>query len=220
MLIVFEGPEGAGKTTQVHRLAERLAEMNVPYTRVREPGGTWLGNEIRRLLLDEHREIVPSAEALLFMASRAQLLEREVRPALDRGAIVLADRFFLSTYAYQAAGRGLRMDDVRAANRLAAGGFVPDLTLLLGVPAGDGLRRADARGDRDRIERADDDFHHRVVEAFASFADPAWQRRHPECGPIVALDGRGTVDEVWERVAAALADRWPETFDALRRSHR
>ncbi|MDB4883595.1 MAG: tmk, partial [Gemmatimonadetes bacterium] len=106
-LIVFEGGEGSGKSTQLRHLAAALAAHRVPHLTLREPGGTPLGTEVRRILLDPASDITPRAEALLFMASRAQLVEREIRPALARGETVLLDRFFLSTYAYQIAGHGL-----------------------------------------------------------------------------------------------------------------
>src|SRR5881227_3491928 len=134
MLIVFEGPEGAGKSTQLRLVAEWLGQRGHDVVAVREPGGTVVGDEIRRILLDPTSDIVPRAEALLFMASRAQLVEREIRPALASGAIVLVDRFFLSTYAYQGVGRGLSEDDLRAANSMATSGLVPDRTLLLTLP--------------------------------------------------------------------------------------
>jgi dTMP kinase len=182
---------------------------------VREPGGTVVGDEIRRLLLDPTSDIVPRTEALLFMASRAQLIEREIRPALDRGSIVLVDRYFLSTYAYQGDGRGLSEDDLRAANRMATSGLVPDRTLLLTLPPEDGLARAVRRGERDRMERADLAFHERVSRAFGRFTTPEWQRAHPECGPIELIDANGTESDVFDRVVIALHARWPETFPSL-----
>src|SRR3954466_6081642 len=142
LLIVFEGAEGAGKSTQLRRLAECLGEAGRNVVAVREPGGTIVGDQIRRILLDPESDIVPRAEALLFMASRAQLVEREIRPALERGAIVLVDRFFLSTFAYQGDGRGLPEADLRAANAMATTGLVPDRTLLLTLPPEAGLARA------------------------------------------------------------------------------
>src|SRR6476469_5590490 len=112
LLIVFAGAEGAGKSPQLRKLAECLGAAGRNVVAVREPGGTVVGDEIRRILLDPQSDIVPRAEALLFMASRAQLVEREIRPALEEGAIVLLDRFFLSTYAYQIAGHGLPESEV------------------------------------------------------------------------------------------------------------
>lgn len=212
LLLVFEGPEGAGKTTQLRLLAEWVSARGLQVIGVREPGGTVIGDEIRRILLDPSSEITPRAEALLFMASRAQLVEQEIAPALERGAIVLLDRFFLSTYAYQGAGRGVAEEEVRTANRLATGGLVPDLTLLLTLPVSEGLARADRRGERDRMERAETGFHQRVSAAFLRFAAPEWQRTHEECGPIISIDARGGEQEVFDRVLSELSRRWPGSF--------
>jgi dTMP kinase len=211
-LIVLEGVEGVGKTTQIRRLGETLTARGIPFLAVREPGGTTVGNEIRRLLLTPGPGFSPRTEALLFMASRAELIDRDIVPALDRGDIVLADRFFLSTYAYQIAGRGLSELEVTAANRFATGGLVPDLTLLLRLSVAASLARTDSRGARDRIEAADDDFHHRVAAAFEQFADGVWQRGHPEAGAVVAIDAAGSVDHVAALVIAVLEQKWPETF--------
>jgi dTMP kinase len=211
-LIVLEGPEGAGKTTQVRHLARYLAQAGRPHTVVREPGGTPAGEAIRAILLDPRGDVGARAEALLFLASRAELTERVIGPALERGDVVVADRFFLATYAYQVGGRGLPEADVRAANAFATGGLVPDLTVLLHLDPADGRARVAARGGPDRMERAGAAFHERVGRAFFGFLDPAWQRSHPECGPIAAVSGGGSEAEVFARILAALAERWPETF--------
>lgn len=215
-LIVFEGAEGAGKTTQLRLLAERLTARGVECVAVREPGGTPVGDVIRDLLLDPQATICPSAEALLFMASRAELVSRELRPKLEQGHVVIVDRFFLSTYAYQVVGRGLAEGDVRAANRLATGGLVPDLTVLLDVPVSLGMERADGRGTRDRMERSGDDFHTRVSEAFSSFLSSDWQAEHPECGPIVRVDSSAREEEVFSGIASVLIQRLGETFSVLK----
>jgi len=214
-LIVFEGAEGAGKTTQIKRLAERLGKTGVPCVTVREPGGTPVGDAIREILLDREWNITPAGEALLFMASRSELIARVVGPALAEGKVILFDRFFLSTYAYQIAGRGLPETEVRAANRLATGGLVPDLTLLLDVPATAGLARADARGGHDRIEKSGAEFHDRVGNAFREFADRRWQDSHPECGPITLIDGSGDETAVFTRIAGALSRTFPNIFGRL-----
>ena len=218
-LLVFEGAEGVGKTTQIRRLCQTLAERGIRYLGVREPGGTAIGNEIRRLLLEPGRDMFARTEALLFMASRAQLVEGDIRAALDRGELVIADRFFLSTYAYQIAGRGLPENEVISANRFATGGLVPDLTILLRLSVDAALARADSRGSRDRIEAADDEFHHRVAAAFDLFADPAWQRRHPEAGLVVAVDAAGSEEAVAASVMSVLEKTWPETFRPTVGSH-
>jgi dTMP kinase len=214
-LIVFEGAEGAGKTTQIKRLAERLAQAGTPCVAVREPGGTPVGDAIREILLDREWHVTDATEALLFIASRAELIAREIGPSLTAGKVVLLDRFFLSTYAYQIVGRGLPEDEVRAANRLATGSLVPDFTALLDIPAEEGLARADARGDRDRMEKSGAEFHDRVGKAFRKFTDKAWQDSHPECGPITLIDGTGDEAKVFARVAAALSKAFPKLLGPL-----
>lgn len=199
-LIVFEGAEGAGKSTQIRLLAERLKVAGITCVALREPGGTPVGDAIREILLDPAREITAAAESLLFMASRAELIARQVKPSLEGGAVVILDRFFLSTYAYQIAGRGLGEADVRAANLLATGGLVPDITLLLDIPAGDGLARAERRGGRDRMERTGDGFHERVNNAFGLYASERWQSGHPECGRIVRIDSGAAEAVVARRI--------------------
>ena len=218
-LIVFEGAEGVGKTTQIRHLCQTLSARNVEYLDVREPGGTRVGDAIRSLVLDPGPEIAARTEALLFMASRAELVDRIMRPALERGSVVIADRFFLSTYAYQIAGRGLPEAEVTAANRFATRGLVPDLTILLRLSVDAALARTDGRGSRDRIEAAADEFHHRVAAAFDAFADPVWQREHPEGGRVVALDAAGTEAQVAAGVLRLLEVTWPETFRPAIGSH-
>lgn len=214
-LIVLEGAEGVGKTTQVARLAAAMERTGVRCLTLREPGGTRLGEAIRILLLDPSLSPSGSAEALLFLASRAQLVADVIRPALARGEIVLLDRFFLSTYAYQVAGRGLDEAQVMDANQLAIGGLVPNVTLVLELPDQSGLTRAAARGERDRMELADAEFHRRVRLAFSMFASDQWQLAHPECGPIVRMDARGDEDAVAARIYEAVARHVP----ALDREH-
>lgn len=208
-LVVFEGGEGAGKSTQLRRLSARLIAAGITHRHFREPGGTAVGDRIRELLLHGAAPMAPRTEAALFIASRAELVETVVRPALARGEHVLLDRFLLSTYAYQIHGRGLPEAEVRAANALATNGLVPDLTLLLALTPGDGLARAGARSAADRIERAEAEFHERVAAAFAAFTAAAWQAAHPECGPIIAIPGRGSVDEVEAVVLREVSTRLP-----------
>jgi dTMP kinase len=212
-LVVFEGGEGAGKSTQLQRLAARLTHAGVPHAVHREPGGTPVGDRIRELLLHSDVPLAPAAEAALFVASRAQLVAAVVKPALAAGQHILLDRFLLSTYAYQIHGRGLPSREVRAGNELATAGLAPDLTVLLRVPVNEGLSRADKRGAADRFERADRTFHNRVAAAFDSFAEVTWQRAHPECGPIVAVDAMGTPDEVEQRVLDALTTHCPALLE-------
>lgn len=209
-LLVFEGGEGAGKSTQLQRLSTRLSAAGIAHGVYREPGGTPVGDRIRDLLLHADVPLAPGAEVALFIASRAQLVHDVVKPALAAGRHVLLDRFLLSTYAYQIHGRGLPEAEVRAANQLAAAGLAPDLTLLLRVGVAEGLARAGRRGASDRFERADRGFHERVLAAFDAFADPRWQAAHPECGPIVTVDAAGDEDAVEARIAEAVASRLSE----------
>jgi dTMP kinase len=204
-LIVFEGAEGVGKTTQASRVVATLERHGIRCAHLREPGGTSLGESVRNVLLEPFRTIAPAAEALLFMASRAQLVTEKLRPALAAGDTVVLDRFFLSTYAYQIRARGLASAEVRAANQLAIGDIVPTVTVVLRLPGNEGLARAGKRSGHDYMEQLGDEFHSRVGAAFDEFVTPAWQSVHPECGPIVAVDASGSADEVFERIAHALA---------------
>ncbi len=214
-LIVFEGVEGAGKSTQIERLGEHFTRVGVDCRTYREPGGTILGDGVRRLLLDPESTLCDRAEALLFMASRAELVHCELKPWLEKGSMILLDRFFLSTYAYQIAGRGLMESDVRSANTMATAGLVPDLTLLLSLSASVGLARAKRRSGPDRIEQAGDEFYARVEEAFASFATREWQHTHEECGPVVAVDASGEPNVVETRVLNAVTARFADLRELL-----
>ena len=211
-LVVLEGPDGAGKSTQLRLLAEWMRARGCDVVTLREPGGTEVGDAIRQLLLDPASDIVPAAEALLYMASRAQLVARVIQPALSRGATVLVDRFFLATYAYQGDGRGLPEAELRTANALATRGVVPDLTVLLTISREEGLARALKRGGHDRMEQAEDAFHDRVLRAYERFMTPEWARAHPECGPITLVDAVGSESDVFARVVSVLHARWPESF--------
>ncbi len=215
VLIVLEGAEGVGKTTQARRLADLLAQHGIDCSYLREPGGTSLGEAIREALLERSHSIAAAAEALLFMASRAQLIRERVVPALKSGGVVLLDRFFLSTYAYQIHGRGLPEGEVRAANQLAVGDVVPTVTLVLELPSSEGLARAGSRSGHDYMEQLGVQFHARVEAAFRDFVTASWQRAHPECGPIVPIDASGSADHVFERVAHAIAAFAPQLQNAI-----
>ncbi len=171
LFVVFEGGEGAGKTTQRDELALRLLSSHREVVLTREPGGTMLGQRIRDLVLDPTLAVSPKTEALLFAADRATHVETIIRPALERGAVVLCDRYVDSSIAYQSAGRGLPRDVVETVSAWATGGLRPDLTVLLDVEPLKGLSRAQQRGGHaDRIERSGIGFHDQVQQAFLKLA--------------------------------------------------
>lgn len=195
--LVIDGPDGAGKTTQVDLLADWLRERGAAVTRVRDPGGTPIGDRVRRILLDNDlAEMTPECETMLYMASRAQLVAQVVRPALAQGHCVLSDRYISSTIAYQGAG-GMDPAAVRAVGEVAVGGLWPDLTITLDLSADDGLARLD--GQPDRMEAKDPQFHRRVRELFLSqaAADPA---------AAVVVDAGGSIEQVHERIRRAVAE--------------
>ncbi len=175
-LIVFEGVEGAGKTTQMQRLIQFLQAsclLRVPLVATREPGGTELGRGLRHLLLkqDSGESVSDRAELLMYAADRAQHVETFLKPELSKGTIVLCDRFTDSTIAYQGYGRGLNLNLIKQLNEIATGGLESDLTLWLDINVEAGLARVRARGERDRIEQADLKFHRLVQQGFAELAE-------------------------------------------------
>ena len=203
--VTFEGGEGSGKSTQVARLAARLRAHALDPVVTREPGGTPVAEGIRALLLDPERRPVPLAEALLMEASRAQLVETVIRPALAVGKIVLCDRYADSTLAYQGGGRGLDTAMLDAWNRAATGGLVPNLTLLFDLAPEAGLgRRKRASGDTNRLDRESKEFHSRVRVRYLQMAAA-------EPGRWVVLDASLAEDElearVWESVGSLLGAR-------------
>jgi len=198
--VVVEGPEGAGKSTLVRWLGTAFRAEGREVLTVREPGGTPIAEAARKLALKSRHDRAYAAELFLFLAARADLVERVIRPALADGQMVIADRFGLSTIAYQVAGRGLPRGDVEAALRVATGGLTPNLTLILDVPVTVGRERQKVAGKvRDRIEREDDTFHTRVREAYRSASGPG----------IVHIDASQTrkavQDAAWREIVAATA---------------
>lgn len=194
-LIAFEGVEGSGKSTQLELLRRLLEGRGRDVVVTREPGGTPAGERVRALLLDPAVELHPRAEALLFAAARAELVEAVIRPALERGAVVLCDRYLDSSLAYQGEARGLGRDPVSQVNRFATGGLLPDLVVLLDLDPAAGLARR-AR-DPDRIEAQDLGFHRRVRDAFRDLAAA-------EPGRFAVVDAAAPVTEVADRVQAAV----------------
>jgi dTMP kinase len=169
VLITVEGLDGAGKTTLIAGLARALEERGDTVLVLREPGGVEVSERIRALLADPELEIDPRAEALLYAAARAQLVAQELRPLLAQGTTVLLDRFVDSSLAYQGAGRGLGVEEIRALNSFGTGGLVPDRTLLLRIDPAAGLARIAAR-PADRLEQAGDEFFAAVAAAYDELA--------------------------------------------------
>jgi dTMP kinase len=174
LFVAFEGGEGVGKSTQIALAAGWLRGLGHGVVETREPGGTSLGRELRRLVLDPAGQITPRAEALLYAADRAQHVDTVIRPALEEGKVVLTDRYVDSTLAYQGAGRGL--DDTRTLTAWATGGLLPDLTVLLDLDPRIGLQRAGARAAPDRLEAASHAFHQAVRDGFRALAAQAPER--------------------------------------------
>ena len=211
IFITFEGPDGSGKSTQMRLLAKRLREQGHEVLESVEPGGTPIGQQVRRILLDPaNRELCATTELLLMFAARAQNVEQWLLPALAQGQVVLSDRFTDSTLAYQGAGRGLGRDTVLAVDRIACHGLVPDLTLCIDVDTETGLARARSRNQRDankresRIDEHELEFHERVRAAYHELV-----QREPRRWRLI--DGSGhpdaTAAKVWEEVSRFLAAR-------------
>ena len=167
LFVVLEGPEGSGKSTLAGPLADRMRDRGVDPVLVREPGGTRAGEIARQALLDPEHPVGPLAELFLYLAARAELVSSVIAPALAGGQVVLSDRFSLSTEAYQMAGRGLPAEVVVPANRAAAGGRQPDLTLIIDLPPEVGRARQLAAGKRlDRLDAESAEFHRRVIDYY------------------------------------------------------
>jgi dTMP kinase len=206
LFITFEGSEGCGKSTQIRRIAEKLRALGREVITLREPGATPIGEQIRNLLQyhDAASAMTPEAELLLFAASRAQLVREVIRPALERGAVVLSDRFLDSTTVYQGVARELPEDDVAAINSFAVGGTLPDLTLLLDLDAAEGRRRASLRkGPADRMENEGGEFYEAVRRGYLELA-----RAHP--ARFLVIDAAPDEQAVEASIEAAIMNRCKE----------
>ena len=206
LLIVFEGVDGSGKSTQLRRLAARLEASGRPHLLTKEPGGTPLGVRLREILLDPSLPVVPEAQLFLFLADRTQHREEVLRPALDRGLIVLSDRLSEATVAYQAFGAGLSRELVASLNRVALNGLRPDLTILLDLPVEALEARLSARAEgRTRFEGLGRDYFARVREGYLEIA-----RVHAD--RTLLLDATLSPDLLEERIAEELLRRFPGRF--------
>ena len=203
IFITMEGPDGAGKTTQIQRLKTHLQEQGYQVLLTREPGGTVISEAIRGLLLDPaHKERKPSTELLLYAAARAQLVGEIIGPAVEAGKAVISDRFVDSSVVYQGIARGLGVETVYAVNRPAIGEYMPDVTFLLDLPAEVGIARKKNQAELDRMEQESLDFHKKVAEGYRTLAarDPRRIRTIDATLPIDTI-----CDMIIGRVDALLA---------------
>lgn len=199
-LITIEGLDGAGKSTLAQGLSRELGARGIEVELLREPGGVEASERIRKLVQDPGLEVLPRAEALLYAAARAQLVEELLRPLLERGVVVVLDRFVDSSLAYQGGARGLGVERVAEINAFATGGLAPDLTLLLRIDPGLGRARQQGRsGDPDRLEREDEDFFGRVAQAYEQIAAAAPER-------VRVIDAGGSPERVLSEALEAVTE--------------
>ncbi|ODN30849.1 dTMP kinase [Fervidobacterium thailandense] len=196
MFISFEGLDGCGKSTQIELLAAYFERNGIEYVRVREPGGTSLGEEIRKLLL--HKEMCARSELLLFLASRAQLVEEVIKPALSRGVVVIADRFAHSSNAYQGCGRGLGYELVKSLNDFATDRVYPDIVFFLDIPEETVFQRLGV--EKDRIERETSEFWRNVRTCYMKMAQEEPER-------FIVIDGTADVSEIHEKIIGVVRAR-------------
>ncbi len=200
--ITFEGIDGCGKTTQFRMLAQWMRERGQDVVETVEPGGTSIGRQIRKILLDPaSSDIQPRAELLLYFASRAQNVDQVIRPALEAGRTVLCDRFTDSTLVYQGCGRGLDVEVVRDLDRIACRGLKPDVTFLIDIDLETSLARAKRRNERigteeSRIDEEDAAFHERVRQGYLALAKAEPDR-------VIVIDGKASISEVGRRIREA-----------------
>jgi len=204
--VVLEGVEGAGKSTQARMLGEWLESCGIPFTLTREPGGTEVGEAIRNVVQDRPElSVPPETELLLYLAARTAFVREMALPVLERGELLIADRFSLSTYAYQGYGRGLDLEEVRRMDRFATGGLAPDVYLVLDLPVGEGRARQKAAGKiEDRLESSGESFLEAVGRGYRELA--------AKDETVRLVDALGTPLEVHERVRDVLRRDLPETF--------
>lgn len=204
LFITFEGPEGAGKTTVIQKIAERLAQENIDVLATREPGGIEIAEKIRTIILNPaHTAMDERTEALLYAAARSQHYFEKVRPALDAGKMVICDRFIDSSLAYQGYARGIGVDEVLSINEFAIGKKLPDITILFDLEPEIGLARIYAHGERE-VNRLDVEslaFHQKVREGYLQLVD-----RYPERIHVVNAD---------QHIERVVEDVWSLLFDAL-----
>jgi len=204
LFITFEGPEGAGKSTQIKLLALLFKKYRIPFIVTREPGGSRLSTHLRRWILNKlEYKLTNETELFLFLADRSQHVNEIIKPALKKGSVVLCDRYTDSTLAYQGGGRGFDIKLLEIMNRLASDGLKPDITLLFDLPVEAGLKRALGRGKgKDRMEKEKLEFHRRVRKVFLNIAQRDKKR-------VLILDASQNKELVYQQMLEKLIDRLP-----------
>ncbi len=201
MFITLEGPEGSGKTSQLPKLAEYIHQRGFDILTTREPGGTSISEQIRTVLHNlENKEMNPRTEILLFQASRAQLVEQVIRPHLNKGGVVLSDRYADSTLAYQGYGHQIDIESLKVLVTFATGGLKPDLTILLDVDVETGLRRKELKGEWNRLDAYDLDFHQRVRRGYLNLVKAEPER-------WVVIDASQSPTKVQDEMRRVVAER-------------
>jgi len=196
-LIALEGPDGSGKTTQIELLEKHLKELSYEVVRTREPGGTEISEKIREIILDnDNSDMSYMCEALLYAASRAQLVSEVIKPALEAGKMVICDRFVYSSMVYQGIGRGLGMDRIMSINKAALDGLKPDLTFMITIPYEEGLKRKKMQGTLDRLENSGDEFHKKVFQGYLDIC-----KKYVK---IEVIDGNRNVEEIHKDIIVGL----------------
>lgn len=199
-LIVFEGPDGSGKTTILKNVNQKLTEQGYDIRVVREPGGTEISEKIREIIIDnDNINMAAKTESLLFAASRAQLVEEKIMPGLENGEIILCDRFVLSSLLYQGVGRGLGIDEVKKINDFATGDINPDLTIFFNIDYKTALIRKRANFSPDRLENEEFDFHKKIFDAYLDIAE-----KYKD--DIKQVDATRSIDEVSSDVLKLIKD--------------
>lgn len=205
VFVTFEGPEGAGKSTQIQMLARRLEAQNVPHVLTREPGGTVVADRLRGLLAESaDGSIDARTELLIVLAARSHHVEHVIRPALAENKLVVCDRYTDSTICYQGAGRGIDVGEINLLNNFATGGLEPDITFLVHVDPSVGLKRLSESGRKlDRFEREAEDFHRRVSNAYRELVASAPER-------VVPVDGTQPQEQIAEEIYGKLWSAYPQ----------
>ena len=190
--ITLEGPEGSGKTSQIPKLVSHFRSLGLTVFSTREPGGTNIGEQIRNIILHDIKnfEMHPRTETLLFQSARAQFVEEVIKPHLNKGEIVISDRFYDSTIAYQGYGHQQNLDEVRSIVRYATGGLVPDLTIFMNIDVETGLSRKQKQGEWTRLDAYEIEFHQRVLKGYLEMVDLDSTR-------WIEVDARPGIDEVF-----------------------